>query len=137
MGKEWVYYAHLEVHYADALEKGGECSKTPPLLEHASKIFEKESPSYVSHVHWVRARCLIAGHRIDAAIGELEKADALCRTGDCEVAADVRWTLGRLLLEENRDRSRGATLVDEARSRWASMGLTSRVAEIDAWRSKR
>ncbi len=137
MGKEWLYYAHLELHYAESLVTGGSCRETPHLLDHAAKVLAKEAPPSVAAVHWLRARCLMSARKTEAAMAELERADALCRTGDCSVAPSVRWELGKLLLDRGDDPARAAKLIDEARSRWASSGLTAKVREVDTWLAKR
>jgi hypothetical protein len=67
---------------------------------------------------------------------ELERADALCRTGDCAGTDEMRWLLGRLLVEKGIDPNRGVGLVDEARAIWNSAGLTEKVKAVDAWRAK-
>jgi tetratricopeptide (TPR) repeat protein len=135
MSKDWVYYARLELNFAESLVKAGACGEATPLLEHAATVLQKEQPSYVGDVHWLRAQCLQRARKHAAALRELERAEAICRTGDCGSAADARWALGKLLLERGDDDARANALIDEARSQWDSSGLKHRVQEVDSWRA--
>jgi eukaryotic-like serine/threonine-protein kinase len=135
-GTESRDYASIEMKYAEALVLDLRCRESEPLLEHAATVLEKEAPSYVADIHWVRFICLYNAHKTRAAMAELERADALCRNGDCNSAAYVRWSLGVMLVEQGRDRARGMALVREARAQWAATGMKDEVESADAWLAK-
>ncbi len=137
-GPESTDVAFIEISIADRAAKRGDCATARRLATHARTVLDRASHPMVISAEYTLAQCDFAANEITSAVRILERALARCDAGGCVTGAreNLQFLLGSNLVEKRHDRSRGATLVLDAREGFTKIGNASSISEIDAWLRK-
>ncbi len=134
LGKEHMSYLVLQNELAAKLAASKRCAEAMRHLQHTiSSLEARPRLELVAMPLLVRAECEKLRNNAEGAVATYDRVLEICKAHRCEpnVEGAAMGSLGQLLIETRRDRTRGTALMQQARAFFLAKGMSGHVEQTD------